>query len=272
MPAVTCGQVAIDGGADHVVVGSVDDHPVVVEVRVDGGGDVAVAQLGEGVLLPPSRWRRLMRSSLTVGEWAAAWAKPPPAPTSGSWWWSPTSTTRPPAATCRVTACSSVRMSAMPASSMTSRVPPPGRSWPVSQRRMRDWRVRDGMAAPASSSIAARADGAAPTTSKPAAFEGGANGVEGEGLAGAGGADQHATGVTLEAMVGHGGGLVVAEGRSISDRVAERTRSADGGIGVGSRDGGDEALLDVGEFAAGPRLGLVVRCGRRSGVVRRCSG
>ena len=36
-------EVAVDGGSDHVVVGRLDDHAIVREVLLDGGGDVAVA-------------------------------------------------------------------------------------------------------------------------------------------------------------------------------------------------------------------------------------
>ena len=46
------GQVAVDGSVDHLGGVGGDDHTLVSEVCVDGGGDVPVAEFGEGVLFP----------------------------------------------------------------------------------------------------------------------------------------------------------------------------------------------------------------------------
>ena len=45
-------EVAVDGSVDHPGGVDCDDHTLVREVCVDGRGDVAVAEFGEGVLFP----------------------------------------------------------------------------------------------------------------------------------------------------------------------------------------------------------------------------
>ena len=88
------GRPHVDRRVDEVVVGGGDGDAAVIEVGVDGGGDVAVAEFVERGVFP-----RLVLAAIdgelgdAVRACSAAWAKPPPAPISGSWRWSPASRT-----------------------------------------------------------------------------------------------------------------------------------------------------------------------------------
>ena len=191
-PASIGGEPRSIAGGDHAVGVVGDDDPVVVEVGVDGGGDVAVAQLGEGVLFPRLALAavdgelgdavgvvggvRRTRRRRRPGELVVVADQQHPAAGrrgGGDDVFEGADVGHPGLVDhqqrSRASKCRGRRSTAL-----TS-----------------ECRVRAGMPAPAASSIAARADGAAPITAVAGAFEGGADGVEGERLAGAGRADQH---------------------------------------------------------------------------------
>ena len=112
----------VDRGGVDGVEAVVEDDAAVVLVGVEGGGDVAVAELVEGVDLP------LFGLAAVDGELgdrrrpaaSTAAANPPPAAISGSWWWSPTRITLAPAVRAAVTMRCRSTVPAMPASSTTT--------------------------------------------------------------------------------------------------------------------------------------------------------
>ena len=112
----------VDGGGVDVLEAVVEDDAAVVVVGVEGGRDVAVAELVEGVDLPLFGLAAVdgQLGDVAVPAASTAAANPPPAAISGSWWWSPTRITLAPAVRAAVMIRCRSMVPAMPASSTTT--------------------------------------------------------------------------------------------------------------------------------------------------------
>ena len=150
-------------------------------------------------------------------------------------------------------------MSAMPASSTTSSDPARGVSWPRRHWSSSECSVRAGMPAPPASSIAARADGAAPTTGWPACSKAARTASRVKVLPVPAGPTITAIGCVPAVIV-----RTAASWSSPRDRPAKA--SFDGRLGervepCRCRHGGEEASLDVDQLPARPSRRLPVSGG-----------